>query len=105
MTDINKQLAEAMGWKEIGEGFWRRPDGGLSHWTDPDLEFSTSDDAFRQHVLPELERRGLLDRWAAHLRHRLHVQHPNRSRTTMVATASPMVKCEAALAVMGGGAG
>lgn len=105
MTDeqINAGLAKAMYGPVVLDGDYAGWIGPHGRWIGRyDFEPATSHDAFQTHVETRLEEMGLLDEWAARLRHRLRLRHPDRSRTTLVATATPRDKSEVAIEVMGG---
>lgn len=62
--ELNAAVARAMRWT------WKDQPGYWTVWEGPDWhagflpDFSQSLDAFRTHVLPELERRGKMEAWA-----------------------------------------
>lgn len=100
--ELNRRLAEALGWETLDGGLMRRPDADVTNGIWTVLYFATSRDDLAEYVLPRIKSMGLQH----HLMCALGGVYPKIHGLPWwdawftVLTAPPYVLAEAALRVL-----
>ena len=73
--ELNARVAEALGWCLMDGMWWCGDCYSPEPWGDELPKFSVSHDAFHTHVLPALEKLGLMEAWAEEVASRMDTDH------------------------------